>query len=102
MVGYARLRRVKIIVETIHNVPKRRWERFSGSLQLDKKLEFNQGDMGLCSGMEVRGPIKGQNKYADTAACIERETLIAMSYIKFVQREGRSCERPTQSAFEAD
>ena len=47
MQGFARLKRVKIIVETMLAVPKWRWERFSGSLRLDKRLEFNQGDVDL-------------------------------------------------------
>merc|ERR1740117_2772756 len=56
MQGYARLKRVKIIVETILSVPKWQWERFSTSLRLDKRLEVNQGDVGLRGGVQVREP----------------------------------------------
>merc|ERR1719183_790375 len=56
MQGFARLKRVKITVETMNAVPKWRWERFSTSLRLDKRLEFNQGDVGLRGGVQVREP----------------------------------------------
>jgi len=66
MEGYARLKRVKMIVETMEVVPKWRWERFSGSLRLDKRLEFNQGDVGLRGGVQVREPANLNRVDSDT------------------------------------
>ena len=66
MQGFARLKRVKIIVETMLAVPKWRWERFSGSLRLDKRLEFNQGDVGLRGGVQVREPANAHRVDTDT------------------------------------
>jgi len=66
MQGYARLKRVKIIVETMLAVPKWRWERFSGSLRLDRRLEFNQGDVGLRGGVQVREPANAYRVDTDT------------------------------------
>jgi len=56
MAGLARLQRMRIIVETMPTVPLRRWEKFVASLQLDKKLEFNTGDVGMSGGIQVREP----------------------------------------------
>merc|ERR1719162_1794380 len=36
------------------SVPKKRWERFIASLRLEKKIEFNAGDVGLNGGFAVR------------------------------------------------
>ena len=66
MPGYARLRRVKIMVETMLAVLKWRWERFSGSLRLDKQLEVNQGDVGLRGSVQVRDAANANRVDADT------------------------------------
>jgi hypothetical protein len=50
MVGYARLKRVKVIVETLPLVTKQKWESFLAALSFDTKLEFNDGDVGLSGG----------------------------------------------------
>merc|ERR1719399_235731 len=50
MVGFARLNRINIIVETMPSVSKRRWNTFVYSLRLDKKIEFNAGDIGVNGG----------------------------------------------------
>merc|ERR1719401_1228931 len=54
MVGYARLERAEIIVEIMPSVPAGRWQRFTGSLRLDKRLEFNEGDTGPSGGIQVK------------------------------------------------
>mmetsp|Transcript_28120 Transcript_28120/g.65335 ORF Transcript_28120/g.65335 Transcript_28120/m.65335 type:complete len:1268 (+) Transcript_28120:118-3921(+) len=56
MGGYARLSRIEVIVETMPLVPPRRWKRFLESLKLDRKMEFNSGDVGLAGGVQVREP----------------------------------------------
>jgi len=50
MVGYARLKRIQIIVETMPVVTKEKWGRFIDGLSFDTKLEFNDGDVGLSGG----------------------------------------------------
>jgi hypothetical protein len=54
MVGYARLKRADTIVELMPSVPKSRWNWFVGSLRLDQRLEFNQGDIGIVGGIQVK------------------------------------------------
>lgn len=56
MVGFARLQRIEIIVQTIPTVSHSRWSSFVSSLNLDKKLEFNEGDIGLAGGIQVQEP----------------------------------------------
>jgi len=53
MIGNARLTRIRVIVEFMPKVPKKTWAGFVRSLQLDKPLEFNQGDVGLPGGIQV-------------------------------------------------
>jgi len=56
MVGYARLERVEIIVATLPNVSESKWNKFIASLNLDSKIEFNAGDVGLAGGIQVLEP----------------------------------------------
>jgi len=56
MVGYARLERAEIIVEIMPVVPNWRWARFTSSLRLNRKCEFNEGDLGPAGGIQVREP----------------------------------------------
>jgi len=56
MVGYARLKRIKIIVESMPQVTEKRWQGFIGSLRLDQRIEFNEGDVGLSGGIQVQEP----------------------------------------------
>jgi len=58
MVGFARLNRAGVIVETLALIPGAKWERFLESLNLDKPLEFNEGDVGLPGGFQVLEPAK--------------------------------------------
>lgn len=69
MVGYARLKRMKIIVETIPLVSKEKWNRFIDSLSFDTKLEFNDGDVGLSGGYATTEPA---NLHPTTEERIER------------------------------
>jgi len=54
MVGYARLERAETIVEIMPTVQKKRWTTFVESLRLSKRLEFNQGDIGVAGGIQMR------------------------------------------------
>eukprot|EP00747_Dinoflagellata_sp_TGD_P160833 gnl/TRDRNA2_/TRDRNA2_178024_c1_seq6.p1 gnl/TRDRNA2_/TRDRNA2_178024_c1~~gnl/TRDRNA2_/TRDRNA2_178024_c1_seq6.p1 ORF type:complete len:392 (-),score=95.32 gnl/TRDRNA2_/TRDRNA2_178024_c1_seq6:11-1186(-) len=54
MLGFARLNRIDIIVETMPSVSKKRWANFVASLKLDKKIEFNPGDVGVSGGVQLR------------------------------------------------
>ncbi|CAE7832533.1 unnamed protein product, partial [Symbiodinium microadriaticum] len=56
MQGYARLNRASVIVSTVDQVSQRRWSRFLESLNLDERLEFNEGDVGLAGGIQVIEP----------------------------------------------
>merc|ERR1711953_793183 len=56
MVGYARLKRIKIIVETMLGIQDKRWFRFVEGLQLEQRIEFNEGDVGLAGGIQVLEP----------------------------------------------
>jgi len=51
MVGYARLKRIQIIVESMPQVPPKRWERWTDSLGFEKRIEFNEGDVGVGNGI---------------------------------------------------
>merc|ERR1719335_233173 len=54
MVGYARLERAETIVEIMPSVPNKRWYAFVEALRLSKRLEFNQGDIGVAGGIQMR------------------------------------------------
>jgi uncharacterized membrane protein YgcG len=56
MVGYARLNRMKIICETIATVKPARWKTFTQLLKFHRKLEFNEGDIGLPGGIATAEP----------------------------------------------
>merc|ERR1719482_952720 len=54
MVGYARLNRMRIIVDTIATVKPARWKTFVQLLKFHRKLEFNEGDIGLPGGIATQ------------------------------------------------
>jgi len=54
MVGFARVSRMQIIVATMPLISHDRWSRWVQTLHLDEKLEFNQGDVGLSGGVQMR------------------------------------------------
>merc|ERR1719476_1188393 len=56
MVGYARLERSAIIVEMMPSVTKTRWDAFVQSLRFQKRIEFNEGDIGVAGGIQVKEP----------------------------------------------
>jgi len=48
------LERADTIVEIMTFVQKKRWTAFVESLRLKKRLEFNQGDIGVAGGIQMR------------------------------------------------
>eukprot|EP00927_Polykrikos_kofoidii_P030131 TRINITY_DN2598_c0_g1_i1.p1 TRINITY_DN2598_c0_g1~~TRINITY_DN2598_c0_g1_i1.p1 ORF type:complete len:1095 (-),score=162.84 TRINITY_DN2598_c0_g1_i1:273-3557(-) len=58
MVGYARIKRIQVIMETMPGVSPQRFEKFVGSLALNKRIEFNEGDMGVAGGVAMSEPAK--------------------------------------------
>jgi hypothetical protein len=56
MVGFARLKRAKVIIETMPQVGPKRWANFRNTLKFDRKLEFGEGDEGLAGGLQVLEP----------------------------------------------
>eukprot|EP00929_Paragymnodinium_shiwhaense_P007997 TRINITY_DN111919_c0_g1_i1.p1 TRINITY_DN111919_c0_g1~~TRINITY_DN111919_c0_g1_i1.p1 ORF type:complete len:1169 (+),score=233.22 TRINITY_DN111919_c0_g1_i1:162-3668(+) len=56
MVGYARLGRVAIVNDTLPRLSRKRWARFVDGCDLDKKLDFADGDAGPGGGMQVFEP----------------------------------------------
>lgn len=55
MTGYARLKRIRIIAES-SPFPQRRWERFVTSLDFERCIEFNDGDVGVNNGIATMEP----------------------------------------------
>jgi hypothetical protein len=55
-VGFARLNRAEVIVETLKACPEARWKVFLKGLKFDDPLEFNEGDIGLAGGLQVQEP----------------------------------------------
>jgi len=56
MVGFARISRINIICTTVPLISPDRWARWTATLGLDTKLEFNEGDVGLAGGIQVKEP----------------------------------------------
>merc|ERR1740121_457118 len=56
MLGFARLNRGKIVVDTMPSVPALRWRRYIESLKLDERVEFGEGDQGVTGGVQVTEP----------------------------------------------
>eukprot|EP00434_Breviolum_minutum_P025858 symbB.v1.2.022861.t1/scaffold2046.1/size91195/4 len=56
MVGFARLNRGKITLDTAASISQRRWRRFLEYLNFDERMEFNEGDIGISGGMQLLEP----------------------------------------------
>merc|ERR1719482_903330 len=69
MVGYARLKRCRIIVETMPAVSPKRWVSFKESLGLDNRIEFNEGDIGVAGGYQT---VEAANAHPTTIDSIKR------------------------------
>ena len=51
MLGYAKLKRSSVTVQTLAFLKMERWSRFVATLGLDVPLEFNEGDVGMAGGI---------------------------------------------------
>lgn len=69
MVGYARITRIKIIVESMPQVSPKKWSRFVGSLEFEKRIDFNAGDVGVSNGYATTEPA---NAHPTTVDAIKR------------------------------
>jgi len=56
MLGFARLTRATLIVDTLATTPVARWVRFLGTLRFDAPVEFDEGDVGLSGAIQVKEP----------------------------------------------
>lgn len=56
MVGFARLKRAAAIVESLTTCSSARWDRFVGSLKLENRIEFNEGDVGIPGAIQLLEP----------------------------------------------
>eukprot|EP00927_Polykrikos_kofoidii_P008254 TRINITY_DN13422_c0_g2_i1.p1 TRINITY_DN13422_c0_g2~~TRINITY_DN13422_c0_g2_i1.p1 ORF type:complete len:1113 (-),score=188.46 TRINITY_DN13422_c0_g2_i1:284-3562(-) len=69
MVGHARIKRIRTIVESMPSVTPKRWEVYVDSLCFDTKIEFNEGDIGLNNGVACTEPA---NAHPTTVDVIKR------------------------------
>eukprot|EP00927_Polykrikos_kofoidii_P058435 TRINITY_DN5294_c1_g1_i1.p1 TRINITY_DN5294_c1_g1~~TRINITY_DN5294_c1_g1_i1.p1 ORF type:complete len:1098 (-),score=168.07 TRINITY_DN5294_c1_g1_i1:130-3180(-) len=56
MVGYASLKRITLIVETMPLASPKRWSQFVERFRFDQCIDFNEGDVGLANGIQVFEP----------------------------------------------
>merc|ERR1719217_908063 len=66
MVGYARLKRCRIIVETMPMVSPKRWTAFKDACGFETAIEFNEGDIGVAGGIQIQGPSNAHPTTVDT------------------------------------
>merc|ERR1719217_1782965 len=69
MVGYARLKRCRIIVETMPSVSPKRWNFFKESLGFENRIEFNEGHIGVAGGIQIE---EAANAHPTTVDTIKR------------------------------
>mmetsp|Transcript_44654 Transcript_44654/g.103135 ORF Transcript_44654/g.103135 Transcript_44654/m.103135 type:complete len:1322 (+) Transcript_44654:154-4119(+) len=55
-VGFARLGRASLVIETVGSCPRNRWDAFVEAMHLDQNLEFDEGDIGVPGGIQVSEP----------------------------------------------
>jgi hypothetical protein len=80
MVGYARLKRGQIIVEIMPSISKKRWNLFMGSLRLHKRIEFNEGDVGVAGGLQVKEPASANPTTIDMIRRFGGSTSVEMQW----------------------
>merc|ERR1719343_1188049 len=85
MVGYARLKRCRIIVETMPAVSPKRWNFFKQSLNLDTRIEFNEGDVGVAGGFQMMEP---SNAHPTTVDTIKRVGGTTSALAQWPEEEG--------------
>merc|ERR1719446_828122 len=85
MVGYARLKRCRIIVETMPAVSPKRWVFFKDSLGLDNRIEFNEGDIGVAGGYQT---VEAANAHPTTIDSIKRVGGTTSALAQWPEEEG--------------
>merc|ERR550532_896618 len=80
MLGFARLNRARIVVESMALVTSQRWDRFTSQLRLEERLEFNEGDVGLSGGIQVTEPANANPTTQDTIRRFGGSTSPAMQW----------------------
>merc|ERR550525_1594761 len=80
MLGFARLNRARIVVESMALVSSQRWERFASNLGLEERLEFNEGAVGLSGGIQVTEPANANPTTQDTIRRFGGSTSPAMQW----------------------
>jgi len=80
MVGYARVSRMQIIVATMPLISHDRWSRWVETLHLDAKLEFNEGDIGLSGGIQMKEPANANPTTVDSIRRFGGSTSPAMPW----------------------
>merc|ERR1719181_1964161 len=85
MVGYARLKRCRIIVETMPMVSPKRWNFFKESLGFETAIEFNEGDIGVAGGIQVQEP---SNAHPTTVDTIKRVGGTTSALAQWPEEEG--------------
>jgi len=66
MDGYARLKRIRIICDSMPSVSPKRWQFFVDVLEFNKRIEFNEGDVGLAGGIQILEPASQNPTTIDT------------------------------------
>lgn len=56
MKGYGMLARGEVILHTLEAIKMKRWNNFLTSLGLDKRVDFEEGDIGLPGGIKTWEP----------------------------------------------
>jgi len=56
MKGYAMLARGEVILHTLEAIKMKRWNNFVAKLALDKRVDFEEGDIGLPGGIKAWEP----------------------------------------------
>jgi hemoglobin-like flavoprotein len=69
MVGYARLKRIQVIVDTMPSVSPHRWNKFVTEMGFEHRIEFNEGDIGLNNGLATT---EAANAHPTTTDIIKR------------------------------
>jgi uncharacterized membrane protein YgcG len=85
MMGYARLKRIRIICDSMPSVTQKKWTGFIESLELRKRIEFNEGDIGLPGGIQVLESASANPTTVDT---IRRFGGTTSPLVKWPEEEG--------------
>jgi len=66
IIGFARMGRITSIYQTMPYVATQSWEKWIVSLNLEERLEFNVGDIGLAGGIQVKEPANANITIVDS------------------------------------